>query len=114
MKQLTPVPVAPLQVEEKSNPELPPISDGIATLQGHIDFIDESSLTLILTNGDYYNGFDVASDGEFWFEDVPNGTYNFSVAGQSGCGQITVSVPEGHATLTYNYRFYKMQCSLVP
>ncbi len=86
----------------------------MATLQGQIDFIDESSLTLILTNGDYFSSFDVASDGEFWFENVPNGTYHLSVANKGGCGQIEISVPEGHTTLTYNYRWLNMQCALVP
>ena len=121
LKPLTPVApvlVPPELVQE--NPEQAQrswigigASGGMATLQGHIDFIDEGNLTLILTNGDYFSSFDLASDGEFWFENVPNGTYRLSVNGGSGgdtCAEITISVPEGHATFTYNYRFYKMQC----
>ena len=115
LKPLTPVApvlVTPELVEE--NPEEITASSGMATLQGRIDFIDEEGLTLILTNGDYFSSFDLASDGEFWFENVPNGTYRLSVNGGSGgdtCAEITISVPEGHTTLTYNYRFYKMQCT---
>ncbi len=109
--------IAPQLTDEKSNPEQPQPPSGVATVQGNIDFIDESSLTLILTNGDYYNSFQVGPDGEFWFEGVPNGEYNLSAnAGGpgAGCAQIGVSVPEGHAVLTYNYRYYKNQCSMVP
>ena len=84
----------------------------MATISGKIDSL-ESDLTLILTNGEYFASV-TTGDGSYLFENVPNGTYNLSVAGGSGCGQIEVSVPSGHATLTYNYRFYKMQCALLP
>ena len=133
LKQLTPVvptntpapslalkpltPVAPVLVPPElvqENPEQVGASGGMATLQGRIDFIDEENLTLILTNGDYFSSFDLASDGEFWFENVPNGAYTLSINGSSGgdtCAEITISVPEGHRTHTYNYSFRKMQCT---
>ena len=87
----------------------------MATISGKIDSL-ESDLTLILTNGEYFASV-TTGDGSYLFENVPNGTYNLSVnqgGPGAGCGQIEVSVPSGHATLTYNYRFYKMQCALLP
>ena len=115
LKPLTPVApvlVPPELVEQNSEQVV--ASGGMATLQGRIDFIDESDLTLTLTNGDYFSSFDLGNDGEFWFPNVPNGTYNLSVNGGSGgdtCAEITISVPEGHRTHTYNYSFRKMQCT---
>ena len=85
----------------------------MATISGRIDS-EENDLTLILTNGDYIAALTPLGDGTYLFENVPNGTYNLSIAGKSGCGQIDISVPSGNVTLTYNYRFYKMQCALVP
>ena len=87
----------------------------MATINGKIDAL-ESGLTLILTNGEYFAEVTTAGGG-YQFDNVPNGSYNLSVnqgGPGAGCGKITISVPEGHATLTYNYRFYKMQCVLLP
>ena len=110
-------PVAPVLVPPdllKENPEQVGASGGMATLQGRIDFIDMSDLTLTLANGDYFSSIDLTNDGEFWFPNVPNGTYRLSINGGGGgdtCAEITISVPEGHRTHTYNYRFDKMQCT---
>ena len=71
---------------------------------------EENEIELILTNGEYFDSFTTTNDNTFVFENIPNGTYNLSVAGQSSCAQITVSVPEGHAELNFNYRLYKKQC----
>ena len=99
---------------QPGNPELAPAS-GMATINGKIN--SEEDMTMILVGGDYYASIETTAGGQFSFENVPNGSYNLS-ANPSGpgasCGQITVSVPEGHRVLTYNYRFYKMQCAPIP
>ncbi len=65
--------VAPdLLNSQDGNTELAPAGGGSATLQGNITGSESGQLTMILTNGDYFQAMVVGSGGNFSFPDVPN------------------------------------------